>query len=103
MGPRRRRVTWTRSARQQLDEAIDYVAQDSLQNAVRLLEGILAAASSLDELSERGHAVPEVGDPQVRELHVEPYRLIYLAGDSDVQILGILHQRRDFSHWEGRV
>ena len=100
MGPRRRRVRWGSSAHRQLDEATAYVAQDSPQNAVELLERLLAAAESLDELAERGPIVPEVGDPQIRELYVQPYRLIYFVGDAVVEILGVLHERRDFDRWE---
>ena len=100
MGPRRRRVRWGASAHRQLDEATAYVAQDSPQNAVELLERLLAAAESLHELAERGSIVPEVEDPQIRELYVRPYRLIYFVGDPVVEILGVLHERRDFDRWE---
>ena len=102
MGLRRRRVDWSDGARRELDEAIGYVAADSPQNAESLLERLLAAAESLDGLSERGHIVPERGDPSVREIFVEPYRLIYSVSDTAVVILGLLHGRRDFDRWERR-
>jgi toxin ParE1/3/4 len=103
MGPRRRRVEWTEGAHRELDEAIAYVAQDSLQNAARLLVRILQAAESLAELSQRGRVLPELDDPTIREIQVEPYRLIYSLGDTDVHILGVLHGRRDFGRWVDRV
>ena len=99
MGPRRRRVAWSEGARRELDEAIGYVAEDSLQNAISLLERLLEAGESLAELSERGRVLPELGDPGVREIQVEPYRLIYSVSDADVVILGVLHGRRDFDQW----
>ena len=45
--------------------------------------------------------MPERDIPQVRELLVEPYRLLYQVTESDVVILGLLHQRRDFERWGG--
>lgn len=99
MGPGRRRVAWSEGAYRELDEAAEYVAQDSLQNAVRLVERLLEAADSLVEFSERGRIVPELGDPSVRQVQVDPYRLIYSVAESDVVILGVLHQRRDFDRW----
>ena len=53
-------------------------------------------------MPDRGRVVPERDDPTVRELLVGPYRLLYYAAESDVAILGVLHQRRDFDRW-GRL
>lgn len=60
MAARRRRVVWTEQARQILDDAVSYVAQDSRPAAERLLIQALEAASSLDAFSERGRIVPEL-------------------------------------------
>ena len=57
MGPRRRRVVWSDGAFRELDEAIEYIAQDSRQAAVRLLQRLLDAAQSLSEFAERGRVV----------------------------------------------
>lgn len=99
MGSRRRRVVWTEGALRDLDSSISFIAEDSLESAFRLLERVLDAALSLDELSERGRVVPERADPDTRELLVGPFRLLYHVGESDVGILGVLHQRRDFERW----
>ena len=99
MGPRRRRVTWSEGAHRELDEAIGYIAEESPRNAVALLERILEAAVSLEELSERGRVLPELGNPTIREIQIEPYRLIYAVEESLVVILGLLHGRRDFDRW----
>ena len=50
----------------------------------------------------RGRVVPERNDPTVRELLVGPYRLLYHVAESDIVILGVLHQRQDFDRW-GRL
>ncbi len=100
MGPRRRRVVWTRGASQELDESIEFIAEDSRQAAIGVLEVILKAAESLVDLPDRGRVVPERGDPAIRELLVESFRLLYSATDEEVTILGFLHQRRDFTGWE---
>lgn len=99
MGPRRRRVVWSQGALRDLDAAISYIAGDSPENAHRILERVLGAAESLDELSDRGRVVPEWADPDTRELLVEPFRLLYHVGEFEVAILGLLHQRRDFERW----
>jgi plasmid stabilization system protein ParE len=99
MGPRRRRVVWSQGAVRDLDSGISYIAEDAPENAQRVLERVLGAAESLDELSDRGRVVPEWTDPDTRELLVEPFRLLYHVGESAVTILGLLHQRRDLERW----
>ncbi len=54
MGRRKRRVVWTDEARRALEEALEYIAQDSSDGARAVLEQALAAASGLATLSERG-------------------------------------------------
>ena len=100
MGPRRRRVVWTQGAVRELDEATEFIAADSPQAAIAVLERLLAAAESLAELPDRGRVVPERGDATIREVLVDSYRLIYSVSEAGAAILGVLHQRRDFEGWD---
>lgn len=80
-----------------LDDAITYVAQDSPPAAERLLIQALDAASSLDAFSERGRVVPEFNQPNVREVLVQRYRLLYEVTPAEVQILAFVHGARDLT------
>ena len=102
MGVGRRRVVWGEGARSELDEAVSYIAGDSIDSAIRALERILESAESLSTLGERGRVVPERGDPNIRELLVDPFRLLYYLGDSKIVVLGVLHQRQDYQRWPRR-
>jgi plasmid stabilization system protein ParE len=82
-----------------LDEAVGYVAEDSLDAALRLLAEALDSAGSLATLSERGRRVPEAGNDNIRELFVRPYRLIYEVQKTKVHVLALLHGARDFASW----
>jgi plasmid stabilization system protein ParE len=70
MAARVREVVWAQSARDALDEVIEYIARDSRQAAVDVLEEALRAGVSLATLSERGRIVRELNDPTIRELLV---------------------------------
>jgi plasmid stabilization system protein ParE len=102
MGARRRRVIWTETAVHSLHSCIAFTARESVDNAHRLLERVLGAADSLAFFGERGAPVAEYGEPDVRQLLVNPFRLLYRASESDVFILGILHQRQDVARWRDR-
>jgi plasmid stabilization system protein ParE len=68
--------------------------QDSRPAAERLLIQALEAASSLDVFSERGRLVPELDQPNVRQLLVHRYRLIYEVTPDEVQVLAFVHGAR---------
>lgn len=65
-----------------------------------VLERILRAAESLESLGERGRVLPELEDPVIRELLSDPFRIVYRASAEVIEILGVLHQRRDFKLWD---
>jgi toxin ParE1/3/4 len=90
------RVTWTQLAQTDLDEAISYIAAESRSNAVSQLERLLSAAASLSELPDRGRTVPELEDPNFRELILPPYRLIYLRGENEVWVVALIHTSQEF-------
>lgn len=99
MATHRREVIWTQRARDTLDEAAAYIAEDSPEAAVNLVERALDATESLSTLSERGHIVPELNDSTVREILVYKYRLLYEVAPAQVTVLGFIHEARDFNRW----
>jgi len=99
MAARVRDVAWAESARDALDTVIEYIAQDSRQAAVQVLDEALRAAASLATFAERGRVVPELNDPAIREVFVHKYRLQYEVGNSRVLVVAFLHGARDFATW----
>ena len=90
-----RRVIWSESALGDLEAAADYIAEDSPTYASALVERALSAARSLSHFANRGHVVPELEDPTIRELFVRRFRLLYEVGEDAVDILGFIHGARD--------
>ena len=99
MATHRREVIWTLRARETLDEAAAYVAEDSSEAALNLVERALDGAESLSTFSERGRLVPEFDDPTLREIIVYRYRLVYEVAPSQVTVLAFIHGARDFNRW----
>lgn len=94
-----RRVVWAPRARAALDEAVEFVAQDSVAGALRVMEQALAAAESLATLAARGRVVPEFEHSETREVFVFRYRLLYEVAPEYVRIVAFLHGARDFERW----
>ena len=99
MAARVRAVVWARSASVALDEVVAYIAQDSRQAALQVLERALNTAADLGRLSERGRIVPELSDPAIREVFVYRYRLLYRIEPDRVVVVGFLHGARDLAAW----
>jgi len=97
-----RRVVWTDAAWNDLETAADYIAKDSPRYAGAFVREIRAAARSLVQFSERGRVVPEFGKPEIRELLVRSYRLVYTVTTDTVRILGFIHGARDLTNWRSR-
>jgi toxin ParE1/3/4 len=82
-----RKVVWTETAWRDLERSADYIAEDSPGYAAAFVERVLEHARSLDELTFRGRVVPELGEPNVRELLIGNYRLIFDVQEKTVCIL----------------
>ena len=96
-------VSWSPQVREDLHEIAAFIAKDSPRYASAVVEKILAAGRSLRFLPLRGRVVPRLGRPNWREIFVYEYRLIYVVGDQRVQIVAVIHGRRDFDAVESRV
>ena len=88
------RVVWTEYASSQLDEAMAFIARDRPETAMAWLERILDEGASLAELPDRGRVVPETSRQDVRELIVNPYRLVYRRDADVVTITMVVHGHR---------
>ena len=96
-------VKWSVPARNDLKQIHDFIAQDSRYYARKVVQDIVAKTETLTDFPEIGRVVPEISDQTIRELLVYSYRLIYEVSSGNIEILAIIHGRRDFnSAWDGR-
>jgi plasmid stabilization system protein ParE len=92
-----RSVKWTQRAWSDLEQAAEYIAQDSPHYAATLVARARDLARTLDRFPQRGRIVPELHDPDIRELFVASFRLVYRVRPSSVEILALIHGARDLA------
>jgi toxin ParE1/3/4 len=90
------KVTWSPLANDQVDDAIAYIAADEPAAALRWLEQLLERAASLSRFPDSGRVVPELQRDDIRELIVDPYRVIYRRSADFVEIASVRHGAREF-------
>ena len=96
MDPAKRPVVWAQSAIDSLDSSASFVAQENPMAASELIDQVLAKAQKLSTLFDRGRRVPELRDPNVRELIIGRYRLMYEVHADAVTIVVFVPGASDF-------
>ncbi len=89
-------VIWSNPAKDDLKKIHDYIAKDSKFYAIKVSQEFVEKSEELKEFPKMGRVVPEIGDPNIRELFVYSYRLIYEISSDEIEILAIIHGRQDF-------
>ncbi len=91
-------VVWSDVAESDLIGIIDFIALNSPDEALEILERLRTKAATLFTFPKKGRVVPELlkqGVSQYRELVIPPWRLIYRIGDNKVFVLSLLDSRRN--------
>ena len=88
-------VRWTEAALEHVRAIRDYIAADSPFYAGRTADRILARSEQLADHPRSGRVVPERGDPDVREVIEGPYRIICQVRAERVEVLAVVHGRRE--------
>jgi len=72
-----------------------YIAKDSEIYASSFVQRIILAVEKLTNFPGIGRVVPEADDETIRELLYQNYRIIYRVKSELIEILTVIHGRRD--------
>ena len=91
-----RKVIWSDEAIADLGAVVTYIAGDNRSAADNFGRKIFEHTRMVGEFPQAGRMVPEERNPNVREIIVEPYRVIYElnANGLTVDILRVWHAAR---------
>ncbi|MGH7648420.1 MAG: type II toxin-antitoxin system RelE/ParE family toxin [Gemmatimonadaceae bacterium] len=90
-----RPVHWSETALEHLADIARHIARTSPLYAERMVDRLVARTEALRDLPELGRAVPEADEQTIRELIEQPYRLIYFVQESRIDVLAVIHSRRE--------
>ena len=89
-------VIWTEPAKIDLKHIHDFIAEDSKRYAKKVVAEVIEQSSLLGTTPKLGKVVPELHNELIREVHLYSYRILYEIKDTNVEILAVIHKRRDF-------
>lgn len=87
-------VVWTDQALEDLDSICLYIARDAPRVAQLFAGRVFDAVDRLEMFPESGRIVPEIGDPNLREVIFGNYRILYRFRKEIVEILTVHHGAR---------
>jgi toxin ParE1/3/4 len=88
-------VTWTREAGDNLVDIEEFIARDSVERAIRFVAALIDHAESiLYDNPRSGRSVPEIGNPDIRELIYRGYRIVYRLNGDHIEILSVFEGHR---------
>lgn len=82
-------------ASQDLTEIFEYIAQDNVDAAERVRVELLEAMRGLVKMPGKGHRREDLTDRDVLFWLVRSYHIIYRAGTRPLEIVAVLHGKRN--------
>ena len=88
-------VTWSQEAGDNLVDLEEFIARDSVERAVRFVDALIDHAEViLADNPHSGRTVPEIGNPDIRELVYRGYRIVYRLNGDQIEILTVFEGHR---------
>ncbi|MGB5522370.1 MAG: type II toxin-antitoxin system RelE/ParE family toxin [Polyangiales bacterium] len=88
------KLRWTTQAVEDVESIRKFIANDSDAYADLVVARLLEAVERLKHFPRSGRIVPELADPQLREIIESPYRIVYRVLDESVEILTVFRASR---------
>ena len=84
-------VHWTETAEEHLDAIYAYIAQDSEEYALNMIDRLTRCSQQISNYPLSGRCVPEYDLDQVREVVEGSYRVIYHIKPDQIDIVAVIH------------
>ena len=97
MSPRSVQVFWTPQAVADLEAIRNFIARDSPRYGEVVTGTIRRAVRRLRAFPRSGRVVEELADPDIREVIVGAYRVVYYLRQGRAEILTVVHGAEDIS------
>lgn len=90
------KIVWTLRSREDLHGLAAFIAKDNPSAAVKLGDLIFSRVDALEKFPELGRIVPECNQPNIREIVVKNYRIVYRIHPKEkfLDILRVWHGAR---------
>jgi addiction module RelE/StbE family toxin len=90
------RILWSPQSLRDLDAIREYIAKDSKDYADLTVARIFSAVERLIEFPHSGRIVPERDEPEIREIIVGRFRVVYRVRVAQLEVATVFRASREF-------
>ena len=83
------KLFWTDESLDKLSAIDDFISRDSPQSAENFVKYLIERGESISENPQLGRIVPEILNPEIREIIAKGYRIVYRIKQDRVEILTV--------------
>jgi addiction module RelE/StbE family toxin len=87
-------VIWTREALEKLNEIEEFIGTDNPERAETFINYLIERGESILQNPKIGRAVQEILNPEIREIIVKKYRIVYRIKKEKIEILTVFEGHR---------
>lgn len=88
------KVIWTEESLEKISAIEDFIGTDSPERAETFVDYLIMKGESISENPKIGRIVPEISNPDIRELIAKKYRIVYKSSKQKVEILTVFEGHR---------
>lgn len=88
------KIFWTKEAINNLLEIEDFISQNNPERAAEFTDYLIDQAEYLKTTPNMGRIVPEISNPDIRELIVKNYRIVYKEINNEIHIVTVFESHR---------
>jgi toxin ParE1/3/4 len=89
------RIVWSPLALERVEEIARVIGADRPAASVQWVRSVFARVAQLREHPESGRMAPELTRPEIRQLPLPPYRIIYRVEAGRILVLTVRHGREN--------
>ena len=89
------KVHWTKTAEGHLHAIHGYIAQNSPEYAMRMVDRLTRRSQQIADHPLSGRCVPEYEFEQIREVIESPYRIVYHTKPDQIDVIAVIHEARN--------
>lgn len=90
-------IIWSNRAVTNLKSIESYIAEDSPNQAKKVVNEIINYVEELAQFPYIGSIVTELNDYNLRQLIIYSYRIIYSVDKRQIKIITIIHSKQNFT------
>jgi len=95
------RIVWSPRSIRDLEGIHAHIAEDSPPYADLVVQRLASAPDRLAQFPDSGRMVPERADPELRELILRPFRIVYRRRSESVEIATVFRSSMRFPDLTG--